>query len=146
MIRKMLISDVDEVYRIENQSFFEPWSKKNLLNDLEQNSILEHFVYEESGKVSAFYIISHVLDELEIFTIAVDKEYRKKGIGSKLLEHMIKSAKEKKIRQIRLEVSTKNEAAINLYEKFGFKKMGVRKNYYQKTGEDAYNMMRQIYE
>lgn len=144
MIRRMHIDDAEEVYDIENQAFFEPWSKKNLVKDLEQNSILNHYVYELDGKVVGFYIASHVLDEVEIFTIAVDRAYKNRGIASELLAHLIDISKGTGIRQIWLEVSTKNAAAISLYKKFGFEIMGIRKNYYQKLGEDAYNMLREI--
>ena len=81
---------------------------------------------------------------MEIFTIAVDKEYQNLGIGSKLLDHLMAWAKDESIKKIWLEVSTKNQAAISLYQKFDFKVMGLRKNYYQKLGEDAYNMMKEI--
>ena len=144
MIRKMQSHDVDRVYEIENQAFFEPWSKKNLMKELEANTFLSHFVYEQDGEILAFYIASHILDEVEIFTIAVDKNYQNLGIGSKLLDHLISRAKDDDIKEIWLEVSTKNEAAISLYKKFDFKVMGLRKNYYQKLGEDAYNMMKEI--
>ncbi len=140
----MLTRDADVVYEIENQAFFEPWSKKNLIKDLEQNSFLNHYVYELDGKIVGFYIASHVMDEVEIFTIAVDKDYRQRGIGIKLLEHLIKESEKYAVAEIWLEVSTKNTAAISLYEKFGFEVMGVRKNYYQKLGEDAYNMVRKL--
>lgn len=144
MIRKMQTNDIDRVYEIENQAFFEPWSKKNLIKDLETNTFLEHFVYEEEGNILGFYIASQVLDEVEIFTIAVDKAYQNFGIGSKLLDHLVAWAKDESVKKIWLEVSTKNQAAISLYQKFDFKVMGLRKNYYQKLGEDAYNMMKEI--
>ena len=144
MIRKMQSYDVDRVYEIENQAFFEPWSKKNLIKELEANTFLSHFVYEKDGEILAFYIASHILDEVEIFTIAVDRNYQNLGIGSKLLDHLIGWAKDDDIKEIWLEVSTKNDAAISLYKKFDFKVMGLRKNYYQKLGEDAYNMMKEI--
>ena len=144
MIRKMQRSDVDSVYEIENQAFFEPWSKKNLIKDLEKNTFLNHFVYEVDGTIVGFYISSHVLDEVEIFSIAVDKDYQNQKIGSKLLDHLMAWSRENNKKKIWLEVSTKNHAAIKLYEKFGFKVTGLRKNYYQKLGEDAYNMLKEI--
>lgn len=144
MIRKMEIKDADSVYRIENQAFFEPWSKKSLLKELESNSFLSHYVYEYQGRVVGFYIASHVLDEVEIFTIAVDSAYQKMGIGKAMLNHLIDISKIRNDKEIWLEVSTKNIAAINLYRKFDFKIMGIRKNYYQKLGEDAYNMVKEL--
>lgn len=138
----MTLEDADKVYEIENESFFEPWSKKKLLKEFEENSFLKHYVYEKDGEVVGFYIISCITDLVEIFTIAVDKDYREDGIGSKLLEHVINYARENKANEIWLEASTKNIAAINLYKKYGFEIQSTRKNYYQKTGEDAYNMIR----
>ena len=146
MIRRMEIKDADRVYEIENASFFEPWTKKNLIKELTSNSLLKHYVYELDGEIVGFYIASKVLDLVEIFTIAVDEDYRKRGIGRELLSHLIEKSKESGAREIWLEVSVKNFKAIELYEKFGFEKDGIRKNYYQKLGEDAYNMKRKLYE
>lgn len=140
----MEIKDADSVYRIENQAFFEPWSKKSLIKDLVSNSFLSHYVYEYEGRIVGFYIASHVLDEVEIFTIAVDSAYRNMGIGKAMLDHLIDISKKRNDKEIWLEVSTKNIAAINLYRKFDFKIIGIRKNYYQKLGEDAYNMVKEL--
>lgn len=140
----MVLADADRVYQIENESFFEPWTKKRLIKEFEDNSFLKHFVYEKDGEIIGFYIISNIADLVEIFTIAVDKGHREEGIGSKLLDHIINYAKENGASEIWLEVATKNIAAINLYQKYGFKVQTIRKNYYQKTGEDAYNMIRKM--
>lgn len=139
-----MLADADRVYQIENESFFEPWTKKRLIKEFEDNSFLKHFVYEKDGEILGFYIISNIADLVEIFTIAVDKGHREEGIGSKLLDHIINYAKENGASEIWLEVATKNIAAINLYQKYGFKVQTIRKNYYQKTGEDAYNMIRKM--
>ena len=140
----MVLADADRVYQIENESFFEPWTKKRLIKEFENNSFLKHIVYEKDGEVVGFYIISTIADLVEIFTIAVDKDHREEGIGSKLLAHLINYAKNVGATEIWLEASTKNIAAVNLYQKYGFEIQSVRKNYYQKTGEDAYNMIRKM--
>ena len=140
----MLLADADRVYQIENDSFFEPWTKKKLIKEFENNFFLRHFVYEKDGEVLGFYIISTIADLVEIFTIAVDKDHRGEGIGSMLLDHLIKYAHQVGATEIWLEASTKNIAAINLYQKYGFEIQTIRKNYYQKTGEDAYNMIRKM--
>ena len=140
----MLLADADRVYQIENDSFFEPWTKKRLIKEFENNSFLGYFVYEKDGEVLGFYIISTIADLVEIFTIAVDKDHRGEGIGSMLLDHLIKYAHQVGATEIWLEASTKNIAAINLYQKYGFEIQTIRKNYYQKTGEDAYNMIRKM--
>lgn len=140
----MILSDADKVYTIENDSFFEPWTKRRLIKEFEDNSFLKHFVYEKDGEILGFYIISTIADLVEIFTIAVDKDHRGEKIGSRLLDHLIKYAGKVGATEIWLEASTKNIAAINLYQKYGFEIQTIRKNYYQKTGEDAYNMIRKM--
>lgn len=144
MIRWMKFEDVDQVYFIENQSFFEPWSKETLLKEMQINKFLEHFVYEINGEVVGFYIANYILDEAELYTIAVREDYRGQGIGGKLLRHLEERSRKKKMKKIFLEVSTKNDKAIDLYKKFSFKKVGLRKNYYNKTNEDAYIMRKDI--
>ncbi|MGO3018009.1 MAG: ribosomal protein S18-alanine N-acetyltransferase [Anaerococcus sp.] len=144
MIRRMELYDVDQVYFIENQSFFEPWSKEILVREMKINKFLEHFVYESDEKILGFYIANYILDEAEIYTIAVREEYRGQKIASKMLNHLVERCKKREITKIFLEVSTKNDQAIKLYEKFSFKKVGLRKNYYRKTNEDAYIMRKDI--
>lgn len=144
MIRKMEFEDIDQVYFIENQSFFEPWSKKTLISEMQINKFLEHYVYEINGDILGFYIANYILDEAELYTIAVRNEYRSIGIASKLLDHMLERCKKKNVTKIFLEVSTKNNMAIRLYEKFSFKKVGLRGNYYSKTNEDAFVMRKDV--
>ncbi|MDD7463172.1 MAG: ribosomal protein S18-alanine N-acetyltransferase [Anaerococcus sp.] len=144
MIRKMSLEDIDQVYFIENQSFFEPWSKETLLKEMQINKFLEHYVYEEDGEILGFYIANYILDEAELYTLAVREEKRGLGIGSKLLAHLEERSRKKSMNKIFLEVSTKNDSAIKLYRKFSFKKVGMRKNYYSKTNEDAYVMRKDI--
>lgn len=140
----MTVADTDKVYRIETSSFFRPMPKKDLVNDIEKNKHKIHFVYEKNGETVGFYIISKILDEVEIYTIAVDELYRGQKIASNMLEHLINFSKEMKVSKIWLEVSTKNIPAINLYEKFGFEKIRLRKNYYSLTNEDAYIMLKEL--
>ena len=76
------------------------------------------------------YISSIVLDEAELFDIAVDLSYQGKGLSKILMEHFMNICKEKQVRTIFLEVNTNNIKAINLYTKFGFVEYSRRKNYY----------------
>ena len=79
--------------------------------------------------------------ECEIHTIAVDPEYRGRGIGKSLLEAMLAIADENDA-PVFLEVRTDNEVAIALYSTHGFSTAGIRRNYYQPSGADAYTMLR----
>jgi ribosomal-protein-alanine N-acetyltransferase len=78
-----------------------------------------------------------VAGEGDITNVAVLPSHRKQGIGDRLVKSMIDLAKEKEISKIMLEVRSSNEAAIHLYEKYGFEFLCIRKNYYQKPTEDA---------
>ena len=144
MIRDMTLADCDNVYRIENDSFYEPWSKKALIKDLQINKHKRHFVYDEGGEAVGFYIVSVILDEAEIYTIAVDEAFRGKNIGTFMLERLINDSLRTGVKKIWLEVSTKNLPALNLYEKLGFEKIRLRKNYYSRTNEDAYIMLKEL--
>ena len=79
-------------------------------------------------------------DDAQIMTIGVAKKYQRKGLASELLSTMIKTAEKIGAKRMLLEVRVDNVPALALYERFGFKKMGLRKRYYQPEGVDAYTM------
>ena len=74
------------------------------------------------------------IDEIEIISILIDKNFRKLGVGKSLLNKILSIALKNKIQNIFLEVSVENQIAINLYKKFDFVKVGKRKNYYFQNG------------
>ncbi|NJP11822.1 MAG: ribosomal protein S18-alanine N-acetyltransferase [Leptolyngbyaceae cyanobacterium RU_5_1] len=78
-----------------------------------------------------------VLEEAHITLLAVDPRYQRQGLGQALLYGLLKAAHERGLERATLEVRVSNQAAILLYEKFGFREAGRRKRYYQDTGEDA---------
>ena len=84
----------------------------------------------ENNIIVAFAGIWKVLDEVHITNIAVRKDFRNQGIGSKIFENLLELAYSKDVTSITLEVSENNIPAIKIYEKFGFEKVGFRKNYY----------------
>lgn len=132
MIRKAQVSDLDEILRIENENFETPWSFESFLNEL-SSSYSTCYVYEENFKVTGYIVLYILLNEIEIANISIDKNYQGKRVGFKLLEFVLN----KYIGFIFfLEVRVDNFRAIKLYEKFGFKKIGLRKDYYGK-GKDA---------
>jgi [ribosomal protein S18]-alanine N-acetyltransferase len=78
-----------------------------------------------------------IVEEAHITLLGVHPNYRRQGLGQMLLYTLLQDARERKLRWATLEVEVNNSSAIALYEKFGFKIVGKRKGYYQKTGEDA---------
>ena len=120
--------------KIHNENFLDIKNIKDF-DAFYKNS--RYNIYEEYFEnIFAGYLITYDnIDSLDIFEIAVDKNFRKKGLASKILNRINDE------RKILLEVSEKNEVAINLYKKNGFKMISRRKNYYL-DGSDAIVMIR----
>ena len=131
-------SDLDEILQLENLCFPEdPWSRMSFETEIE-NPLSVFFVArdEESQLIMGYGGIWLMHDVADITNIAVHPDYRREGIGRKLLEFLVQIAREKGMVAITLEVRKSNEAAQKLYETAGFVCCGTRKRYYQGT-EDA---------
>ncbi|HID56397.1 TPA: ribosomal-protein-alanine N-acetyltransferase [Candidatus Poribacteria bacterium] len=128
--------DIPRIMEIELRSFPTPWSEWAFRRELKSKNA--HLLVAKIGREVVGYLdIWIVLDEAHITNIAVAPEHRRKGIGEKLMRHALEMAKSKGVRKVTLEVRQGNIPAQNLYRKFGFKLLGVRKEYYTDTGEDA---------
>ena len=133
-LRNFVKDDIKQIAQIEKQSFIKPWNENMLLQEYD-NPLFNCTVCIDEN-IIAGYINYHIIaDEYDIDNIAVSKCYQRKGIATMLINNLIDNAQKNKIRGITLEVGENNSAAISLYNKFGFKAEGRRKNYY-KT-EDA---------
>jgi ribosomal-protein-alanine N-acetyltransferase len=104
-----------------------PW--KELETIFHSPATLSWGAFKEDSLVG-FSIVSHVLDECELLMCAVDLHHQRKGIAQALLKTMIEQLKQQHIKTIFLEVDITNTAAQNLYQSLGFKRSGIRKNYY----------------
>lgn len=131
------------IFAIETQAFSEPWSLNSIIQEIEnKNSICITACDKEN--VVGYVTMRHVINEGQISNIAVKEEFKKQGIGSKLVEQLIKNAIEKEMIGITLEVRVSNHAAITLYKKHGFIEEGRRKNFYSSPSEDAIIMWKYI--
>lgn len=147
-IRRMEERDVPQVSALENRCFSRPWGEKELLSSL-QKDFYVFFAAEEApaaadpetdrepGRIIGYISMYTVLDEGDITEVAVDEAYRRGGIGSALLEALIRYAKETGLQTLTLEVRAGNVPAMSLYEKYGFREIGLRKRYYEDPEEDA---------
>ncbi len=126
----------DCIFQMEKDIFPDSYSLLSLQSDC-SNPLKRGFVLTEDDNIVAYMLCSTVLDEINIDRIAVRKEYRKHGVASCLLQSFIDYCKNNELTIINLEVRASNVAAVGLYEKFGFKKVGERKNYYPDNKEDA---------
>lgn len=136
-VREMRMSDIQRVSELERQSFSTPWSPAAVAFEITNNPLAAALVAESQGKVMAYLIGWWLDDEAHIGTLNVDPGFRRKGIGSWLLQNFIERMKVRKVRRIHLEVRSSNLAAQQLYFKHGFKRVGLRKNYYSREKEDA---------
>lgn len=135
-IKEMAFSHIEETARLEKVCFSLPWSEDGLKSELD-NKFARFFV-ALSGDVIAGYIGSHnVLGEVYITNVAVFPEFRRKGVGKALVEHLLNKMKEENAEFVTLEVRESNFNAITLYEKCGFEKVGKRKDFYEKPREDG---------
>lgn len=128
------LDDISAIAKIEKASFSTPWSENAICESMDAGT---HFYVAKTNNTIAGYMgISKICGEGYVTNIAVLPEYRRLGIGQKILEHVIDSSKNE-LEFISLEVRASNTPAILLYEKFGFEKVGIRKRFYTHPDEDA---------
>ena len=126
IIEDMKISDLDNL----DISNFDDFWNIDILKDELTIETSQFFCAKYENKIVGFAGIKIVLDEADIMNIAVKKDYRRQGIATLLLNHILTVCKEKSIKTINLEVNEENFSAISLYQKFGFEDCGRRKQYY----------------
>ena len=134
--RKMTAEDSEAVAEIEIKSFALPWKRKDFFI-MTQNKNAEYVVAILDEKIVAYAGAWISFDEAEVMNIAVDEDFRGQGIGKKIFAELIKICMKRGANAITLEVRPSNTAAVRLYENFGLKSVGRRKNYYDKPKEDA---------
>lgn len=135
MVRRATEGDFGAILAIMIASVEPPWSETTLKSALE-NALSDAYVAVDGDKVVGYIIVENVLDEGCVTSVAVESEYRNRGIGSKLLTYALGHGK---AASVYLEVNEKNAPAIALYVSCGFEKVGERKKYY---GSDSAFVMR----
>lgn len=136
-IEPMTVADLAEVHRIEYASFSVPWPDEAYQSELTGNRLASYLVARVNDEIVAFAGIWMMVDEAHITTFAVAPSWRKQRIGETLLISLLDLAIARHAREATLEVRLSNLPARRLYEKFGFRPVGVRARYYSDNGEDA---------
>lgn len=140
LIRPLEPEDLDDVVRIEAASFPEPWPREAFVAALESPDVAQILVAVQpsrpKGSVLGYACFWLVRSELHLANIAVDADYRRKGIATLLIERVEEAALIASARYVVLEVRSTNEPARALYEKLGFVKAGIDEGFYF-DGEDA---------
>jgi ribosomal-protein-alanine N-acetyltransferase len=145
IFRPMTVEDVDQVFEIDVKSFSLPWSSRSFRYEVTENQTSHPWVacvprwHEAAGpsRVVGMVVIWLVIDEAHVGTFATHPEYRRQGIGQRLLAHGLLDVYQHGARMVFLEVRRANLSAQALYQKFGFVLEGVRPKYYIDNGDDA---------
>jgi [ribosomal protein S18]-alanine N-acetyltransferase len=137
VVDRMTVDDLAAVEEIEHESFTTPWPPNAYRSELEKNRLATYIVARYEEQVVGFAGIWLMVDEAHITTFAVRKAWRRQGIGERLLLALLDLAKARGAREATLEVRPSNHPARRLYEKYGFRLVGVRPRYYSDDNEDA---------
>lgn len=137
LIRRMILEDIPAVIELEHISFSLPWPERSFRFELTDNPTSRCWVAEVDRRVVGMVVGWLFVDEIHIATIATHPDFRRQGIGRKLLSHTLIHAMQEGARSSFLEVRESNLAAQEMYRKFGFEEAGRRKRYYRDNGEDA---------
>jgi len=135
-ILPVLMKDLKDILDIEQHVFPDPWSKGMFFQEL---------IHPDSSSLKAvvnqvlvgYAFLRRFIDEWALLNLAVVERWRRRGVATCLLNHILHVAQKEGFTRITLEVNEKNPAAIALYQKFGFQTIGRRPRYYQYNQADA---------
>jgi ribosomal-protein-alanine N-acetyltransferase len=130
------VPDVQGLIDLEKLCFAYHWTQEQFILVLEKN-VFRTLGIMNGEQLVGYITFSLIEDEMEILNIAVHPDFRRKGIAARLLDRAFEICIKKGIAKSFLDVKKSNTAALNLYQKYGYKQIGVRKNYYPDTKEDA---------
>lgn len=141
-IRRSRPDDATGIAEMEMEIFADPWNKKDVFSYICSETGM-CFTALDGGEVIGYIIGRKIPPEGEIYRIAVREDRRQKGVGYRLLSYALKTERGSGVESVFLEVRSKNSPAIALYSAYGFKEMGIRRNYYQNPTDDALVMVMQ---
>ena len=136
-ITRMRRRHLKGVMAIERQVYPRPWSPNLFLSEMNELRNRFYVVAKMDRDVVGYGGIMCYGEEAHVTTIAVDPAHHRRKIGTRLLYELVREAVAMGARTVSLEVRVSNWGAQRLYSRFGFRPVGIRKNYYQETGEDA---------
>ena len=138
-IRQALINDINEIIKIENNTYGKySWSIDAFKKELESSySYYLVIVNLDTNEIVGYIGAWIIFEEVHIVTLVISEGFRRIGLADILLYNIINFSIQSKKKWLTLEVKISNNAAIQLYEKWKFKQLGIRKNYYKESNEDA---------
>ncbi len=142
ILRRLELADLDAIERIEKASYPTPWSRSMFTSELAKPSSHSLAAVTAAGELVGYLILSRYVDAWHVMNVAVAPAHRRHGIASALLARLFEITCDDVRRGYTLEVRVSNEAAIKLYERFDFRRCGIRRGYYTDNREDALIMWR----
>jgi ribosomal-protein-alanine N-acetyltransferase len=136
-VRAELTRDLDGILAVDAATFDRPWTRAMYEWEWTHSDVARFHVARHAGTVVAYCAGWVIFDELHINNLAVDPSWRRRGVASELLRFVLEEAAGEGATRATLEVRRSNEAARQLYERFGFSFAGVRTAYYREPVEDA---------
>jgi ribosomal-protein-alanine N-acetyltransferase len=137
VIAPMRVDDVPDVHAIERASFTTPWPDHAYRTELETNRLAHYLVVRIGDRLVGYAGLWLMVDEAHVTTFAIDPAWRRRRLGERLLIALLDLAIERRAGEATLEVRLSNLPARRLYEKFGFRPVGIRPRYYSDDNEDA---------
>lgn len=137
VVDRMKVEDLEAVHVIERESFSTPWPAHAYQHELENNRLAHYIVARCGDQLVGFAGMWLLVDEAHVTTFATSRAWRRQGIGERLLLALLDLAAARGAHEATLEVRPSNLPARRLYEKYGFKVVGVRTRYYSDNNEDA---------
>jgi ribosomal-protein-alanine N-acetyltransferase len=135
----MSLADVADVAALERAVFPDPWTPDSFLAEVERRpDVGWPVVVREDDELVAYAVVWFIVDEIHIGNIAVRPDRHGRGIGRWLMEQILAEGKRRSMVLATLEVRPSNRAAVSLYERFGFRRIAVRRRYYRNNDEDAW--------
>ena len=137
VVEPMRLDDLPAIHAIEQASFTSPWPTNAYRSELESNRLANYLVARAGDAIVAYGGMWLMVDEAHITTFAVHPAWRRQRIGERLLLAFLDLAVDRSAREATLEVRLSNLPARRLYEKYGFRPVGLRPRYYSDDNEDA---------
>ncbi|MGD8322209.1 MAG: ribosomal protein S18-alanine N-acetyltransferase [Gemmatimonadota bacterium] len=137
----MRSEDVERVVGIETEAFTSPWKADTFATLLDRPGAELWVLEDPQDGVVGYAVLWCILDQGELANIAITASHRGRGHGTHLLDHVLGIARKRGVQSLYLEVRVSNTRAADLYRRFGFREIGVRRDYYDTPREDALLMM-----
>ena len=145
-ILPLTMARVDEVLEIERLSFTDPWSREMFRSELEVGGWTYARMAVREGRLVGYLLAVLIEDEAHLGNLAVHPSERRGGVGQRLLDDLLATARKSGVARITLEVRRSNENARKFYFRNDFIDVAIRKNYYRNPHEDAIVMLRSLRE